>query len=254
MTTYKQYMDAVNASDLAPTPRSIAKAFAYHANWKTGGSIFPGNALIAKETGYGQSTVDEWAPKLVKAGWLELIRSGRGGNSTKASEYHLSIPGQTPATRVSKAVQTPDDGISNPGSRLVQTPGAREQQSIEQPIEQTNSDDASGAAGESLVDLDLLAKILSVDSLRANIISLANSLATEYGAAVVLSVAEKCRDKGSNPAGLFVSSAKEMCVQSMVQIEKVSEPTQADRYADKQQAKKDRHEAKMAEARARRAA
>lgn len=203
---------------------------------------------LADVTGWSRTTVIKHRDGLLAKGLLEDIT---GNPENQKRVYKLNTPG----------VQNIDEGVQNLNTpvQILDTTCTEVGHNIKSEIKleintTSRADDVSGAAGESL-DLDLLAKTLGVDSLRANIISLANSLATSHGSAVVLSVAEKCRVSArSNPAGLFVTSAKDMCAQhieAQVKAEaRESAITWYDEYHDKKAAKKARNAELIAAARA----
>jgi hypothetical protein len=206
-----------------------------------GQHIFVSMHSLAAVTGWSRNTVKKHRDGLIAKGLLEDIT---GDPDRLLRTYRLTMPDYV--TQGGSDIDLGMGQILTQGGSNID-PNIKSE--IKPEINTTSSaDDVSGAAGEPL-DLDLLANILGVDSLRSNIVSLANSLADSYGAAVVLSVAEKCRASARNPAGLFVSSAKDMCEQHVANVQKASEPTWVDEYHAQQDAKKAEHERRMAEAR-----
>jgi hypothetical protein len=87
-----EHMNAVRDSRELPGPdKGILWAAGTRAHMD-GSSIFPTQETWAADAGVSRRTLQRRVPELVRDGWLRQVSSGKGGKSTKASEYHLTVP------------------------------------------------------------------------------------------------------------------------------------------------------------------
>lgn len=79
------------ASELKPSARLVGLAMAVYAD-RDGGSIYPGNAALAKGTGHNEKTVRRALLELRETGFVRLHRRGNR-RAGRADEWRLTLPG-----------------------------------------------------------------------------------------------------------------------------------------------------------------
>lgn len=99
---------AICDSTLAPTTRLVALTLSLHMN-ERGGSAFPKQATLARESGLSVDTVRDHLQKLRETGWLVALTYATPGRPV---EYAAAIP--------QGGVQTPTlGGVENPTQDVI---------------------------------------------------------------------------------------------------------------------------------------
>lgn len=94
MTTIRPlftWRSALCESDLPATTRHVALTLSLHMN-ERGGSAFPSQETLARETGLHTDTVKKQLRVLVDLGWLTKAVSRLGRHRGTRVEYHATVP------------------------------------------------------------------------------------------------------------------------------------------------------------------
>lgn len=105
----KAFEEAVFASNLNGTARSILMAYAYHQRYSYDGSkgVWPAQATVAERTGWNPNTVNTYFKALVEDGWLVVI--GHTGEFNRTMVVRLEEGrGENPVLLNKRAGQSKD--------------------------------------------------------------------------------------------------------------------------------------------------
>ena len=85
------WRSAICESELPPTDRHVALTLSLHMN-ERGGSCFPAQATVARETGLNDQTIKKVLRRLTDSGWLNRSMTRRGEGRGTRVEYVATIP------------------------------------------------------------------------------------------------------------------------------------------------------------------
>lgn len=95
MNTRKEFMDAVKASKLCMTAKTVCAAYAEYQSYDQDGTkgVWPSQTKIAQEWSMNKNTVNKYVGLLIEAGWLTEI--GRVGEADRVYVFALTIGKET---------------------------------------------------------------------------------------------------------------------------------------------------------------